>query len=110
VQTPLERYTVFARSTYEVTPTIKAYVQAHFVNYTSDTIAESGNTELSIPVTNPFIPASFQALLASRPDPTAPLVLDKRFNEIGPRDFNREFNLFQIQAGVSGALTIIDYT
>jgi iron complex outermembrane recepter protein len=108
VQTPLERYTVFARSTYEVTPTIKAYVQAHFVNYTSDTIAESGNTELSIPVTNPFIPAPFQALLASRPDPTAPLVLDKRFNEIGPRDFNREFNLFQIQAGVSGALPVLD--
>ena len=110
VQTPLERYTLFARSTYDVAPTVKAYVQAQFVNYTSDTIAESGNTELSIPITNPFIPASLVPLLASRPDPTAPLVLDKRFDEIGPRDFNREFNLFQIQAGLSGSLSFLDST
>ena len=110
VQTPLQRYTVFGRSTYDISPTVKAYVQAQFVNYTSDTVAESGNTEIPIPVTNPFIPASFQPLLASRPDPTAPLILDKRFNEIGPRDFNREFNLFQLQAGFSGSLPFLDAT
>ncbi|HMA00323.1 MAG TPA: TonB-dependent receptor [Steroidobacteraceae bacterium] len=107
-QTPLTRYTVFGRSTYEVTPSIKAYVQAQFVNYTSDTIAESGNSELSIPVTNPFIPATLLPLLASRSDPAAPLVLDKRFDEIGPRDFNRVFNTFQLQAGLSGALSFLD--
>lgn len=108
VQTPLQRYTIFGRSTYNLTPKVKAFVQAQFVNYTSDTIAESGNTELAIPVTNPFIPASLATLLSSRPDPTAPLILNKRFNEIGPRDFNREFNLFQLEAGVSGSLPFLD--
>jgi iron complex outermembrane receptor protein len=110
VQTPIERYTVFARSTYDITPHVQAYVQAQFVNYTSDTIAESGNTELSIPVTNPFIPASLASLLATRADPTAPLVLDKRFDEAGPRDFNREFNLFQIEAGLSGPIDFLNGT
>jgi outer membrane receptor protein involved in Fe transport len=109
-QTPLTRYTVFGRSTYEVTPSIKAYVQGQFVNYTSDTIAESGNSELSIPVTNPFVPAALKPLLASRTDPSAPLILDKRFDEIGPRDFNREFNMFQLQAGLSGSLSFLDST
>jgi iron complex outermembrane receptor protein len=108
VQTPLERYSLFGRSTYDITSSVQAFVQAQFVNYTSDTIAESGNTELSIPVTNPFIPAPLAAVLASRADPTAPFVLDKRFDEAGPRDFNREFNLFQIEAGLSGPLSFLD--
>ncbi|MDB6160042.1 MAG: TonB-dependent receptor [Gammaproteobacteria bacterium] len=47
-------------------------------------------------------------MLASRADPTAPFVLDKRFDEAGPRDFNREFNLFQIEAGLSGPLRFLD--
>lgn len=109
-QTPLTRYTVFGRTTYEITPSIKAYVQGQFVNYTSDTLAESGNSELSIPVTNPFIPTALLPLLASRAIPTDPLILDKRFNEIGPRDFNREFNMFQLQAGLSGSLSFLDST
>ena len=110
VQTPLERYTLFARSTYDISSSVQAFVQAQFVNYTSDTIAESGNTELSIPVTNPFIPAPLATVLASRADPTAPFVLDKRFDEAGPRDFNREFNLFQIEAGLSGPISFLDGT
>ena len=104
VQTPLERYILFGRSTYDITDNISAYAQVHFVNYTSDTLAESGNTTLTIPVTNPFIPADLATLLASRPDPTAPLSWDKRFYEAGPRDFNRTFNMFQFEAGLSGTI------
>ena len=104
VQTPLERYILFGRSTYDITDDISAYAQVHFVNYTSDTLAESGNTTLSIPVTNPFIPADLAGLLASRPDPTAPLSWDKRFYEAGPRDFTRTFNMFQLETGLSGSI------
>jgi iron complex outermembrane receptor protein len=104
VQTPLERYILFGRSTYEITDDISAYAQVHFVNYTSDTLAESGNTTLTIPVTNPFIPADLASLLASRADPTQPLSWDKRFYEAGPRDFNRTFNMFQLEAGLSGTV------
>jgi outer membrane receptor protein involved in Fe transport len=104
VQTPLERYVLFGRSTYDITDDISAYAQVHFVNYTSDTLAESGNTTLSIPVTNPFIPGDLATLLASRADPTAPLSWDKRFYEAGPRDFNRTFNMFQFEAGLSGGI------
>lgn len=104
IQTPLERYILFGRSTYEITDDISAYAQVHFVNYTSDTLAESGNTVLSVPVTNPFIPSDLASLLASRADPTAPFSWYKRFYEAGPRDFNRTFNMFQIEAGLSGSV------
>ncbi len=108
VQTPLSRYIAFGRATYDITPDIHAFVQAHFVNYESETIAESTNTTLSIPVTNPFIPQNLAALLASTPDPTAPFAYNKRFYEVGPRTFDRTFNMFQLEAGLSGDLKAID--
>ena len=110
VQTPLNRYTAFGRATYDITPDVHAFVQAHFVNYESETIAESTNTTLSIPVTNPFIPQNLATLLASTPDPTAPFAYNKRFYEVGPRIFDRTFNMFQLEAGLSGDLKPIDAT
>ena len=110
VQTPLDRYTLFARGLYDVSDSVTAFVQGHFVNYKSTTVAEAGNTALTIPVTNPFIPDDLATLLASRTDPDAPFTLEKRFYEAGPRVFNRRFNLYQITAGVSGPIAPLDGT
>jgi iron complex outermembrane recepter protein len=103
-QTPLTKYVAFGRSTYDITDHLHAFAQAQFVNYESQTVAEAGNTTLSVPVTNPFVPANLATLLASRSDPSAPLSLDKRFYEVGPRVFDRTFNMFQIAGGLSGDL------
>lgn len=110
VQTPLDRYSLFARGLYDVSDSVTAFVQGHFVTYKSTTIAEAGNTSLTIPVTNPFIPDELATLLASRPDPDAPFTLEKRFYEAGPRVFDRRFNLYQITAGVSGPVAPLDGT
>jgi len=110
VQTPLDRYTVFARATYAITPEIEGFVQAQFVDYKSQTVAEAGNTTLTIPVTNPFIPADLATLLASRANPNASFSLEKRFYEAGPRAFNRKFDTYQIIGGLSGALPVVDGT
>jgi len=110
VQTPLDRYTAFARATYEITPDIEGFVQAQFVDYKSQTVAEAGNTTLSIPVTNPFIPADLATLLASRANPNAAFSLEKRFYEAGPRIFNRKFDTYQVIGGLSGSLSIVDGT
>ncbi len=107
-QTPLERYTVFAKGSYDISENIKAFAQAQFVTYTSTTLAEPGNTTLTIPSTNPFVPTALATLLASRSNPTASFLLDKRFYESGPRANNREFNVFQLQAGLSGQVAAID--
>jgi len=107
-QTPLERYSAFAKTTYDVTSKIQTFAQFNFTDYTSTTLAEPGNTTITIPVTNPFIPAALATLLASRADPTAPLLLEKRFYEAGARINNREFNVFQALGGFSGAIDAID--
>jgi outer membrane receptor protein involved in Fe transport len=107
-QTPLERYTGFAKATYDISDAIHAFAQLSLTNYNSTTLAEAGNTTLTIPVTNPFIPSSLAALLASRANPTASLLLEKRFYEAGPRINNREFNVLQALAGLGGRIEAID--
>lgn len=107
-QTPLERYAGYAKATYDITSKIQAYAQATYTSYNSTTLAEAGNTTLTIPVTNPFIPAALKSLLASRTDPNGSVLLEKRFYEAGPRVNNREFDVFQVQAGFSGQIDEID--
>lgn len=109
-QTPIERYTGYAKATYDLTENIHAFAQLNYTNYTSTTLAEPGNTTLSIPVTNPFIPTALATLLASRANPTANFSLEKRFYEAGPRINNREFNVLQLQAGLNGEISAIDGT
>ncbi|WP_176943543.1 TonB-dependent receptor domain-containing protein [Sphingomonas sp. YR710] len=108
LQAPLERYTAFGRTTYELTPDITAFGQFQYANYSTQVVVESGNTALSIPVTNPFIPAALSTLLASRANPTANLTLQKRFLEAGPRLTNRDFEVVQLVGGLQGKLTGID--
>ena len=42
-------------------------------------------TGISIPVTNPYIPADLRTLLDSRPDPTADFTFRQRMEGVGPR-------------------------
>jgi outer membrane receptor protein involved in Fe transport len=107
-QTPLERYTLFGRSTYELTSDIEVYAQFNYANVETTTRAEAGNTALTIPVTNPFISDSLSTLLASRANPDEALRLEKRFIGIGPRQNDRKFEVYQVQAGVSGFIDTID--
>src|SRR5690606_28030873 len=73
---PLERYTAFARGTYEVTPDIELFAQ---FNYSTSETSTRGpgpslfNQPPTVPVTNPFVPADLRAILASRPFPDAPI-------------------------------------
>ena len=107
-QTPLDRYTVFSRGTFEIAPQVEFFAQGHFARVNTTTQAEAGNTTLTIPVTHPEIPTDLVTLLASRADPLAQLLLEKRFFAIGPRQNKRTFDIFQIQAGLTGQLDIID--
>ncbi len=107
-QTPLERYTVFSRATYEIAPGVEFFAQAQFAKFDTTTQAEAGNTTLTIPVTHPGIPTDLATLLASRADPLGPVLLEKRFFGIGPRQFRRSFDIFQVQAGLTGKFDKID--
>jgi hypothetical protein len=62
-QTPLTRYNIYGRADYEVADDIKAFVEGWYTSYnvtTGGAYANAGSSSgkiLSVPVTNPFIPA-----------------------------------------------------
>lgn len=110
IQAPLERITAFGRVTYDLTDDVTVYAQAQYADYETRIYVEPGNTSISIPITNPFIPDNLRALLASRADPTANLVLEKRFIEAGPRITDRSLQTYQFVGGLRGPLEAIDGT
>jgi iron complex outermembrane receptor protein len=104
--TPQDRYSGFGRVTYEVAPEVTAYGQVLYT-YSKNKGAQNWPTlvpNATVPVTNPFIPAELRSILASRPNPTAPVTLAKRFAETPKRYYINPFKEFQAVAGVRGRL------
>jgi len=109
LQVPLTRYSAFGRGSYDLSEKLTAYAQVYYTTYESLTNAEAGNDAFLVPVTNPFIPADLATILASRPDPDAPFRFEKRFHsEAGAREFNRQFDVYQLTAGLKGPIEAID--
>lgn len=125
---PLQRYTGYARAEYEVNSHAKVYTQLMFTDYSaSEELAPSpgsgspvgvpsafglqlGGTGFLVPVTNPFIPADFKTLLASRASPNAPFLLAKRFSDVGPRHEDDHYSVYNFVTGVTGDLGFKDWT
>ena len=110
----LERYSAFAKVEYDLTDSVTAYGQ--FLYSDSET---SGSASLNItlfgptalvPVTNPFIPGDLAALLATRPSPDDPFILEQRFMGIGERIHNESLNTTQFVVGVKGETGFKDWT
>ena len=110
----LERYGAFAKVEYDLSDDVTAYGQ--FLYSDSET---SGSASLNItlfgplalvPVTNPYIPADLAGLLATRPDPTAPFILEQRFMGIGERTHNEGLTTTQFVLGLKGSLGLGDWT
>jgi outer membrane receptor protein involved in Fe transport len=106
-QIPLERISTFGRATFEATDNIKLFVQGLYTDYTSVTIQDAapnaGLWTLRVPRSNPFIPAALNPLLDSRANPTAPVVITKRYSEAGPRKVDHEATTWQVLGGASGS-------
>ncbi|MGY0558691.1 TonB-dependent receptor plug domain-containing protein [Lysobacter sp. A421] len=109
LQVPLERQSAFGRLRFSINEDITAYGQFIYTTTSAWVGAEAGNDAFSVPVSNPFISADLQAILASRADPDAPFRFEKRFQaEAGPRTFERDFDVHQFLAGVKGTLPAVD--
>lgn len=77
ITTPLERYALFGRASYNVTDSLSAFVQVHMSQQHVDTVLNyapaTSQWSATIPVDGRPIPPQLQALLESREDPTATL-------------------------------------
>ena len=119
VLTPQTKYNAFSRVEYEVNPHVKAYGQFIFSQFEANLklapTPAAGNpgsatnallpvitTGFLVPVTNPYIPADLRTILASRTNPTAPFLFNKRFNDAGFRSNTIQYTTFQMLTGVRG--------
>jgi outer membrane receptor protein involved in Fe transport len=64
----------------------------------------------TIPVTNPFIPADLQTLLAARPNATAPFTWNGRYMGIPYKGWDESYLTSQYLAGVAGDLPFGNWT
>lgn len=110
----LERQSAFAKVEYDLTDSVAAYGQ--FLYSDSET---SGSASLNItlfgpaalvPITNPYIPDDLADLLATRPNPAAPFILEQRFMGIGERVHNESLDTTQFVVGLKGDTGIKDWT
>ena len=115
-QIPLTRYAALGRAEFEVSPSITAFAQVQYskVNVyaqgSNPVLTPVGASSLSVPITNPFIPADLRTLLASRANPTAPVAVVKRFMDDGARSYVNNTYTYQALAGIQGALPFKGWT
>lgn len=106
---PQQRYNIFAAANFEISPFAEVYADFLFSQYEANNQLASNpatgpTTGFRIPATNPFIPAELRAVLNSRPNPAGNFRLDKRFNDLGPRRQNENYDVYQITTGLRGRL------
>lgn len=110
LQNGLKRYAFLARAEYQVSPALTFYAQGQFAHSLArgqgshPQATPFGAAGLTVPVTNPFIPADLRALLASRPDPNASFIYVKRVTELGPRAFTSATDTYQALVGAQGRI------
>ncbi len=114
IQNPLNRKSLFAKFDYALTPDITAYGQVLYVDssvYTSSggSLTQFG-TLTTIPVTNPFVPADLQTLLATRPNPTANFTWNGRYLGVPFKAWDEQYTTAQYLGGLRGALPFGDWT
>lgn len=113
VTVPQNRWSAFTKETYDLNDDVHLYFQAlanHDLVSTQNTYYPVGASALtSVPITNPFIPADLQTLLASRPDPTEPFTFSKRFLDFPPSEWNEYFDTDQFLAGANGKIPLVAF-
>lgn len=105
-----ERLSGFARAEFDLTGDVELYAQGLYSR--AVTTGAIPPTLLFppaiIPVTNPFIPADFAQILASRPNPTAPFAFIKNTPEFGNRLTENVNETYQGLFGARGSLEFGD--
>jgi outer membrane receptor protein involved in Fe transport len=103
--TPQKRYSLSGMAHYDLTDATRAYAELYYINNEQDvSLAPTPAVNLVLPVDNPLLSASARALLADRPDPTAPAIFRRRMVEFGNRQQTNDFNTTQGVLGLKGTI------
>lgn len=84
--TPYERFSIATTGRYDINDSIRFKVLANYTDSRQEVaLAPTPATGIVVPFNSPLIPADLAAALATRPNPTAPFTINRRFSETGPR-------------------------
>lgn len=112
LQQPMDRQNAFGRITYDLTDTVQAYAQFNYTHYTAEQHAIGRNQAITrdvyLPVTNPFLSDDLRRLMASRPNPTAPLLFYFNTGRFAPATHEQTYDVFQGVVGLKGVIDRID--
>jgi outer membrane receptor protein involved in Fe transport len=107
---PLERWSMYAAVDYEVNKHFKPYASLQFTNYNAlQELAPTPGGGFILPLSNPFLPQQTRDLAATRANPTANLSFNKRFNGLGGRTGFNTHDVWQLVAGTTGDLGLLDF-
>ena len=107
ISSPLTRYSLFGRANYDFSNSLHVYVQGNFTHSKVVTNAAYSPAlsqwNATIPRDGRALPAQLNALLDSRPTPSAPWVLEMGFVDFAGtrKNFNSD-DVYQLLAGIEG--------
>ncbi|HZW59473.1 MAG TPA: TonB-dependent receptor [Woeseiaceae bacterium] len=105
LQLPLDRTSFFGKASFDINDSVEVYAQMLYTDYSVfSQLAASPATGLSVPVTNPNIPADLLTILNSRPDPNANFTFRRRMLESGERSRTTDYTVQQYTVGLTGDL------
>ncbi|WP_293375914.1 TonB-dependent receptor [Phenylobacterium sp. SCN 70-31] len=114
LQQPLERWTAFVRGRYELTESVEAYIQFNHMQYGAQYSRQGWSAGASeprglIPVTNPFVPQELRTIMASRPNPTAPMFFTYNTGRVGRTIYDFKYSIDEFLVGLTGRGPIRDW-
>jgi iron complex outermembrane recepter protein len=132
VSSPMTRYSLFSKVNYNLTDNITAFFQGNFAENTVQSLTLASPSRSSWVVTLPYcsdqtlaagtnptcaatrashpVPAQLSTLLNSRTNRDANWTLESTLFYLGPRIASITTNVFQVMAGLDGALPFKDWT
>lgn len=108
-QTKMKRYNATAGIDYDLTPSLTAYGQFLFTDYTvtlpqTNLVYGAGTQPVQVSMSNPFIPADLRTILESRPDPTADFTIARGIPELGVVTEQDHYTTYQLTGGLKGTI------
>lgn len=132
VSSPMTRYSMFSKVSYKLTDNVSAFFQGNFASNKVESLALASPSRSSWVVTIPYcssqtlaagtnpacattragfpVPEQLMTLLDSRPNRDAPWTLESTLRYLGPRKAAISSTVFQVMAGLDGALPFKDWT
>ncbi len=105
ILSPGKRFNTVVMGRYDLTDSIEFVGELFYTDSRNAAqLAPTPATGIQIPYNNAFVTPQLATLLATRPNPTAPMFFDRRMVEVGPRIDERDSDMYLANVGLKADL------